>query len=48
MLYELATLSCPLLAVGQVSAGVEAWLDDPDAKGSWSAAGAARSARWGA
>ena len=33
MLYELATLSCPLLAVGQVSAGVEAWLDDPDAKG---------------
>lgn len=33
MLYELATLLCPLLAVGQVSAGVEAWLDDPDAKG---------------
>lgn len=33
MLYELATLSCPLLAVGQVSEGVEAWLDDPDAKG---------------
>ncbi|MGU3559746.1 NIPSNAP family protein [Methylobacterium radiotolerans] len=33
MLYELATLSCPLLAVSQVSAGVEAWLDDPDAKG---------------
>ncbi|MGT2488952.1 NIPSNAP family protein [Methylobacterium oryzae CBMB20] len=33
MLYELATLSCPLLAVGQVSEGVQAWLDDADAKG---------------
>lgn len=33
MLYELATLSCPLLAVGQASEGVHAWLDDADAKG---------------
>lgn len=33
MLYELATLSCPLLAVGQASDGVHAWVNEPDAKG---------------
>jgi hypothetical protein len=33
MLYELATLSCPLLAVGQAADGVHAWLRDGDAKG---------------
>ncbi|MGX7704823.1 NIPSNAP family protein [Methylobacterium sp. Gmos1] len=33
MLYELATLSCPLLAVGQVSEGIHAWAGDSEAKG---------------
>lgn len=33
MLYELATLSCPLLAVGQASEGVHAWVGDSEAKG---------------
>ena len=33
MLYELATLSCPLLALGQASEGVHAWVDDAEAKG---------------
>ncbi len=33
MLYELATLSCPLLAVGRASEGVHAWVQEPDAKG---------------
>jgi len=33
MLYELATLSCPLLALGHASEGVHAWVDDSEAKG---------------
>ena len=33
MLYELATLSCPLLAVGRASEGVYDWVNDPEAKG---------------
>ncbi|SFU84495.1 NIPSNAP protein [Methylobacterium sp. 174MFSha1.1] len=33
MLYELATLSCPLLALGQASDGAHAWIGDGDAKG---------------
>lgn len=33
MLYELATISCPLLAVGQASDGIHAWINEPDAKG---------------
>ncbi|KNY21348.1 NIPSNAP family protein [Methylobacterium sp. ARG-1] len=33
MLYELATLSCPLLALGRASEGVHAWMDDTEAKG---------------
>ena len=33
MLYELVTLSCPLLAVGRASEGVYDWVNDPEAKG---------------
>lgn len=33
MLYELVTLSCPLLALGHASEGVHAWVDDSEAKG---------------
>lgn len=33
MLYELATLSCPLLALAQASDGVHAWVRDGEAKG---------------
>lgn len=33
MLYELATLSCPLLAVGRASEGIYDWVNDSDAKG---------------
>ena len=33
MLYELATLSCPLLAVGRASEGVYDWVNDAEAKG---------------
>ena len=33
MLYELATLSCPLLAVGRASEGVYDWVKDAEAKG---------------
>jgi len=33
MLYELATLSCPLLAFGRASAGVYDWVNDAEAKG---------------
>lgn len=33
MLYELATLSCPLLSLDQVADGVDAWLKDSEAKG---------------
>ncbi|WP_288587052.1 NIPSNAP family protein [uncultured Methylobacterium sp.] len=33
MLYELATLSCPLLAVGQVAERAQVWIGDSDAKG---------------
>ena len=33
MLYELATLSCPLLAVGQAFEGVHAWVGNSEAKG---------------
>lgn len=33
MLYELATLSCPLLALGEAGDGVRAWVEDGDAKG---------------
>ncbi|MCJ2019940.1 NIPSNAP family protein [Methylobacterium sp. E-065] len=33
MLYELATLSCPLLAVGRASEGVYHWVNDAEAKG---------------
>ena len=33
MLYELATLSCPLLSVADASAGARAWASDPDARG---------------
>ena len=39
-LYELATLSCPLLSVAEASAGAQAWASAPEAKGrlmgSWS------------
>lgn len=33
MLYELATLSCPLLAVDRASDGVYDWVNDAEAKG---------------
>lgn len=33
MLYELATLSCPLPAVAQAAEGARHWVSDPDAKG---------------
>jgi len=33
MLYELTTLSCPLLAVGRASEGVYDWVNDAGAKG---------------
>ena len=33
MLYELATLSCPLLAVGRASEGVYDWVKGAEAKG---------------
>lgn len=33
MLYELATLSCHLLAVGKVAQGAAAWAEDPEAGG---------------
>ncbi len=33
MLYELATLSCPLLAVGQAADAAAVWVQDADAKG---------------
>lgn len=33
MLYELATLSCPLLAVGRASEGVYDWVKDGEARG---------------
>ena len=33
MLYELTTLSCPLLAVGRASEGVYDWVNDAEAKG---------------
>lgn len=33
MLYELATLSCPLLALEQASTGVHAWVSDNKARG---------------
>lgn len=33
MLYELATLSCPLLALGQAAEAAEAWVRDAEAKG---------------
>lgn len=33
MLYELATLSCPLLAVGQAAEAAGAWVNDAEAKG---------------
>ena len=33
MLYELATLSCPLLAVGRAFEGVHDWVNDAEAKG---------------
>lgn len=33
MLYEMTTLSCPLLAVGQASEGAQAWTSHPDAGG---------------
>ena len=33
MIYELATLACPLLTVGNVAAGARAWTNDPAAAG---------------
>lgn len=33
MLFELATLSCPLLALGEAAEGAHAWVGDPAAKG---------------
>jgi hypothetical protein len=33
MLYELATLSCPLLAIDRASDGVYDWVNDAEAKG---------------
>jgi hypothetical protein len=33
MLYELATLGCRLMAVGEASEGVRAWVSDPEAGG---------------
>lgn len=33
MLYELAELSCPLMALGRAAEGVHAWVGDPEAKG---------------
>jgi hypothetical protein len=33
MLYELATLSCPLPSVGEAVEGVRRWVADPEAKG---------------
>ena len=34
MFYELATLACPLLAVGQAAEAAQAWISDPAAGGS--------------
>lgn len=33
MLFELATLSCPLLALGKAAEGAHAWVGEPEAKG---------------
>ncbi|MGZ5901015.1 MAG: NIPSNAP family protein [Reyranella sp.] len=33
MLFELATLSCPLLALGKAAEGAYAWVEGPEAKG---------------
>ncbi len=33
MLYELATLACPLLALGEAAAGADAWVTDGEAGG---------------
>ncbi len=33
MLYELATLSCPLLALSKAAKGAAAWVHDSQAKG---------------
>ena len=33
MLYELTTLSCPLLSLAKATEGAEAWLGDNEAKG---------------
>ena len=33
MLFELATLSCPLLALGKAAEGAHAWVGGPEAKG---------------
>ncbi len=46
MLYELTTLSCPLLAPGQVCERAQAWAAEAEA-GRCSAAGGRRSAPWG-
>lgn len=35
MLYELTTLSCPLLAVPTAITGASAWMSTPDARGRW-------------